>query len=125
MVQRRQVEGFAAFEQVYAELNGSDKDVFILFSGSVDPATGHSWCPDCVSAEPVIEKALASAPEDAVFVHVSVGPRDFWKDPNCVFRTDERTRLKSVPTLMKLGTAERLAEDQLMKADLVEMLLSE
>ena len=51
MVQRRQVEGFAAFEQLHTELSGSGKDVFILFSGSVDPATGHSWCPDCVSGE--------------------------------------------------------------------------
>ena len=51
MVQRRQVEGFAAFEQLHAELSGSGKEVFVLFSGSVDPATGHSWCPDCVSGK--------------------------------------------------------------------------
>ena len=31
----------------------------------------------CLSAaEPVIEKALAAAPEDAIFVHVAVGPSD-------------------------------------------------
>ena len=48
-----------------------------------------------------------------------------WKDQNCVFRTDERTRLKSVPTLLKLGSAQRLQEEQLTDAGLVEMLFSE
>jgi len=125
MVQRRELEGFAAFEEVYAELNGSDKDVFLLFSGSLDPATGKSWCPDCVTAEPVIDAAMASAPDDAIFVHIHVGPRDFWKDPSCVFRTDPRVRLKGVPTLLKLGSQERLQEEQLMNKSLVEMLVSE
>ncbi|XP_037088512.1 thioredoxin domain-containing protein 17-like [Pollicipes pollicipes] len=125
MVQRRRAEGFAQFEQLHAELSGAGCDVFMLFSGAEDPATGHSWCPDCVAAEPVVEKALAAAPDDAVFVHVSVGSRDFWKDPACVFRTDPRTRLKSVPTLLKLGSPERLQENQLLDASLVEMLFSD
>ncbi|ROT84198.1 hypothetical protein C7M84_022620 [Penaeus vannamei] len=61
--------------------------------------------PDCVTAEPVVKGAVdKAAPEDAVFIYVGVGGRDFWKDPNCVFRTDARTKLKSVPTLMKYGT---------------------
>ena len=45
------MDGWAEFEKVYSELSGSDKDVFLLFSGGVDPATGHSWCPDCVKGE--------------------------------------------------------------------------
>jgi len=35
--------------------------VLLLFCGAVDPATGHSWCSDCVAAEPVLEAALAAA----------------------------------------------------------------
>ena len=35
-----------------------------------------SPCLSVSPAEPVIEKALAAAPEDAILVHVAVGPRD-------------------------------------------------
>lgn len=37
---------------------------------------GHSWCPDCVEAEPVIDKALEKfATLDSIFVEVDVGNR--------------------------------------------------
>ena len=29
------------------------KTIYAIFSGGKDPATGKSWCPDCVTAEPV------------------------------------------------------------------------
>lgn len=28
-----------------------DKDVFVYFYASIDPATGKSWCPDCVTGK--------------------------------------------------------------------------
>ncbi|XP_042207722.1 thioredoxin domain-containing protein 17-like [Homarus americanus] len=124
MVQKIEVEGFEAFVEQVETFKSSGKPIFVLFSGSKD-SNGKSWCPDCVVAEPVVKGALDKAPQDAVFIYVGVGDRAFWKDKNCVFRTDSRTKLKSVPTLMKYGTSQRLAEEQCAKDDLVEMLFDD
>lgn len=53
----------------------ADKRVFILFTGSKDVVTGKSWCPDCVKAEPVIEKCMEDLPPNSDFVTCLVGDR--------------------------------------------------
>ena len=53
MVNISKVEGFDAFQKTIAELKNSGGDVFVMFSGSKD-SNGTSWCPDCVTAEPVV-----------------------------------------------------------------------
>ena len=60
-------------------------DVFVMFSGSKN-ADGVSWCPDCVTAEPVVNKCLESLPDDSHYLYVGVGDRTFWKDQSCIFR---------------------------------------
>nr|CDP93250.1 Bm9224 [Brugia malayi] len=73
---RKKVEGLN-------ELNTLLKDLkcrtVILFSGSKDG--GKSWCPDCVQAEPVIEKVIEQIVSsndtdiDLTFIECAVGPR--------------------------------------------------
>lgn len=53
MAQFSKVEGFDAFKAKLSELTADGGDVFVMFSGSKD-ASGVSWCPDCVSAEPIV-----------------------------------------------------------------------
>nr|AMK05619.1 thioredoxin 3 [Euphausia superba] len=124
MVQKIKVEGFEACIAEVDKVKGSGAPIFVLFSGSKD-ASGVSWCSDCVTAEPVLESGLTKAPEDAIFIYVGVGPRDFWKDQKCVFRTDRRTRLKTVPTLIKWGGPERLEESQCANQDMVDMIFED
>ena len=45
-----------------------------------------SWCPDCVTAEPVVAAALDGVDDDLVLIHCAVGQRTFWKDQANVFR---------------------------------------
>lgn len=124
MVVKHKVEGFEAFVAKAEELSADkSKTLVVMFSGTKDE-NGKSWCPDCVVAEPVVDECLAACGDDVVFLYVGVGDRAFWKDPKCVFRTDERTKLKSVPTLVKWGTAKKL-DDNCHKKDLVEMLLED
>jgi len=120
MVVRREVEGYDAFCDLIGDLEAQDKRVYVYFSGSKG-ADGKSWCPDCVKAMPVVEKALERA-ENIQFVYVGVGDRAFWKDPKCPFRTDERLRLKRVPTLMVWGQSEKVEEAECSNPDLVSML---
>ena len=72
----------------------------------------------------MIEECVSKCGDDVAFRYVGVGDGAFWKDPKCVFRTDERTKLRGVPTLMKWGTPKKL-DDGCDKKDLVEMLLED
>lgn len=85
MVKKYKVEGFEAFQSKVSELAATGDDVFVMFSGSKN-ADGVSWCPDCVTAEPVVNKCLESLPDDSHYLYVGVGDRTFWKDQSCIFR---------------------------------------
>ncbi|KAK7862869.1 hypothetical protein R5R35_011582 [Gryllus longicercus] len=118
------VDGYEEFVKTVAELEKNNKPIFILFSGSLDES-GENWCSDCREAEPVIQEALASLPENAQFLHVGVGPRDEWRDQNNPFRKQSNLKLKCVPTLMRWKAPERLEEAECKKIDLVKMLFEE
>ncbi|XP_025092057.1 thioredoxin domain-containing protein 17-like [Pomacea canaliculata] len=122
MVKEILVEGYEEYVKAAAENKG--KQVFALFSGSKD-ANGESWCPDCLTADPVIKDNLKYAPADAILIHCGVGKREFWKDKENVFRKDPKLLLKCVPTLLKLGTPQRLEEAQCADENLVQMFFEE
>jgi len=131
MVQRYTIEGFEAYISKVEELKKAnpDKTLLAMFSGGKDEATGKSWCPDCVVAEPVVSSVLEGPlGENTIYIYCSVGGRDFWKNPQCVFRTDSRTKLKSIPTLIKIDDNvpnTRLVEAQCAKKSMVEMLFED
>jgi len=64
-------------------------------------------------------------PLEGTFIRVKVGPRDFWKDKNCPFRTDKALRLQSIPTLVRWGTPKRLSDDAIQNPDNVKMLMED
>ncbi|XP_011307286.1 thioredoxin domain-containing protein 17 [Fopius arisanus] len=123
MVVEHHVEGYEPFLTFMENLK-SQGPVIVLYSGSKLPS-GKSWCPDCVEAEPFIEKGLKAAPENAILVHVDVGDRAFWKDHKCPFRSNSKTKLNVLPTLSLWGTQKRLEGDQCLNVDLIEMLLTD
>lgn len=51
------VEGYAGWTAFVQDNKG--KEIFALFCGGKD-ASGKSWCPDCVTAEPVSSYKLFS-----------------------------------------------------------------
>jgi len=119
-----EVEGYEAFVAKIKELE-KDKGkhpLYILFTGSSD-AQGKSWCPDCVQFEAMWEKM--KKPEGGSLVRVKVGPRDFWKDQKCPFRTDKTIGISSIPTLVKWGTPKRLSDGSIQKEGNVQMLMEE
>ncbi|KAJ9595983.1 hypothetical protein L9F63_012804 [Diploptera punctata] len=119
-INRTSIEGYEEFCKSIEGIQKQKQQIYVLFSGSKD-TSGHSWCPDCVKAMPVVENALKAA-SDLHFVYVEVGDRAYWKNQNCPFRTDKRLQLKSVPTLMKWGHVEKLENDECSNPDLVSML---
>ncbi|XP_034942116.1 thioredoxin domain-containing protein 17-like [Chelonus insularis] len=126
MVVKHHVEGYDNFFKFMESIENqqSNKPIIVLFSGSKLPS-GRSWCPDCVDAEPFIEKGLKAAPESAPFIYVEVGDRAFWKDPKCPFRTNPKTKLNVLPTLSLWGTQKRLEGDQCLNIELIEMMVTD
>lgn len=122
VVNKIHVEGYEEYKKAAEEQAKDGNDVFVLFCGSKNSA-GESWCPDCVTAEPVIYSTLDElADSSTTLICCSVGDRIMWKDPNNVFR--KNLSLKAVPTLIKHGSAsERLVEHECMKKELVAMLI--
>ncbi|VDK67286.1 unnamed protein product [Onchocerca ochengi] len=122
---RKKVEGFNELNTV---LNEHKDRIIILFTGSKND--GKNWCPDCVQAEPIIEKVIekivSSDDTDLTFIECGVGQRTDWKDQKNAFRTDERFKLKEIPTLMDYNNkAKKLSGEQCANELLVEELFLE
>ncbi|XP_061460740.1 thioredoxin domain-containing protein 17 [Rhineura floridana] len=118
------VHGYAEFERALRERQRQrGRVIFAYFSGTKDPESGASWCPDCVAAEPIVRAELPNLPEGSVFIYCQVGDRAYWKDPNNEFR--KNLHLTGVPTLLKCGTPQKLVEHECFKSDLVKMLFTE
>ncbi|XP_067394097.1 thioredoxin domain-containing protein 17 [Emydura macquarii macquarii] len=118
--EEKPVRGYSQFVQA-AEQNRA-RPIFVLFCGDKD-AQGSSWCPDCVSAEPVVRSELNNMPDGSVFIYCQVGDRAYWKDPNNEFR--KNLKLTAVPTLLKYGTPQKLVEEECLNRELVHMLFTE
>jgi len=124
-----EVEGYNTFQEKIKEWESDPvkhpHPLFILFTGSND-SSGKSWCPDCVEFEKMWSKMKGSfTPDQGSFIRVKVGERNAWKDAACPFRTDKTTSLKSIPTLVKWGTAKKLAGNALQSPENVKMLMEE
>lgn len=73
-----------------------------LFFGSEDPETGQSWCPDCVTADPVLRAAIHRRLAGVTCHECPVGPRSAWKQaPQHPYRIHPRLRVARIPTLVR------------------------
>merc|ERR1739848_740470 len=96
-----------------AEVKAANADL-VLFTGAVNPDTGVSWCPDCVSADRVIEKFIENSEYAGVSMVKCHVPRSCWKAPDCVYKNEPSLKLTSVPTLLLWkDNKKRLIEGQL------------
>ncbi|RKP24717.1 hypothetical protein SYNPS1DRAFT_2118, partial [Syncephalis pseudoplumigaleata] len=69
--------------------------------GSPSPATGLSWCPDCVDADPHIRTAIEALP-DSLLILCPVGDRAAWKNqPQHPYRCHPAIALTAIPTLIR------------------------
>ncbi|VDN44436.1 unnamed protein product [Gongylonema pulchrum] len=73
---KKKVDGFNELNATLKEVKGR---TVILFTGSKDGEK--SWCPDCVVAEPVIEKVVAEIASsgdglELTFIECTVGMRN-------------------------------------------------
>jgi len=109
-------------------LRSSRATGLFLFFGSEDPVSGESWCPDCVTADPVLRAAVTRQRPEITLFECPVGARSDWKNrPGHPYRIDPTTRLARIPTLLMLVDGcerGRLVEADCAKPDLVSAFLA-
>jgi hypothetical protein len=99
----------------------------LLFFGSENLDTGESWCPDCVTADPVMRSAATSLRPDLTLYECPVGMRLDWKNkPEHPYRTHHLLRVQRIPTLIyfeKGCERSRLVEADCARQELVAAFL--
>lgn len=117
----------AEVEASLASVSATLGSALYLFFGSEDPATGASWCPDCVIADPVLRRACSTLRPDLMLHECPVGLRSEWKNqPQHPFRLHPTTRLARIPTLLFIEQGMergRLVEADCAKPEVVEAFL--
>ncbi|XP_071574047.1 thioredoxin domain-containing protein 17 isoform X1 [Temnothorax nylanderi] len=83
------VRGYENFLE-YVKVLRATTPIYMLYTGTKLEDTGKSWCPDCVEAEPFIEKGFEAAPEGTLLVTVEVGDRPFSGPSSARIKPDVR-----------------------------------
>ena len=115
-------------ETALAGLTQAAGGALFLFFGSEDPETGQSWCPDCVTADPVLRLSCLTLRPDLTVHECPVGARSAWKNvPDHPYRVHPDWRLQRIPTLIRFeGGCERgrLVEGDCADPGVVEAFLT-
>ncbi|CAG9585129.1 unnamed protein product [Danaus chrysippus] len=112
------------FSNYLSNVKENQPKLYFFFTGKKKD-NGRSWCIYCQLAEPVVKAFLSELKKDITFVYVDVGDRDYWKDRACPFRTDSRTKLMVIPTIIKWKGVQRLEGSQCNNRELLQMLMED
>ncbi|CUG89762.1 acireductone dioxygenase, putative [Bodo saltans] len=94
---------------INGRLRIAEKDLLVLyFTGTPNPKTGASWCPDCVVADPQVAEAVAAARKkrNVTFVECTVERGSYLKNPLYPYRVHPFIMLPSIPTVLVLEAVE-------------------
>ena len=91
--------------------------MFVLVEGAHDPATGLSWCGDCVTAEPIVERVLSEEKASVSLIRAPVQRGAYKGNAAHSYRTHPDLQLQRIPTLYRLGPSGAVV-DQLIETEL-------
>ena len=95
-----------------------------VFFGAEDPQTGESWCPDCVTADPVLRRTIALTRKDLILYECPVGQRADWKNqPAHPYRLHPLFRVARIPTLVFVENG--VERGRLVEADCAQVAVVE
>merc|ERR1739841_2009 len=99
--------GWQAYKSLRQQLlEKNDGPVYEYFVSGKKP-NGEMWCPDCASAQKVVEDCVSAlAPPGSHFLETSVGPMAYWKNQSNEFRT--QADVNCVPLLRRVGRSKFL-----------------
>ncbi|XP_073985125.1 thioredoxin domain-containing protein 17-like [Rhodnius prolixus] len=124
LVKSQTVSDYEGFQKIIKNLEDKGESAVLIISGSRDE-TGKSWCPDCVKAEPVVEKYLSTK----ITKHLNLVRIEleyhYFKDPKNPFRTSSKVRLTRIPTLMFWPGIKRLEENECGNDELLDLFFED
>ena len=89
--------------------------VFVLVEGARDPATNVSWCGDCATADPVIERVFAEAKDKVSLIRAEVQRAAYKGNTQHPYRVHPQLQLQRIPTLYRMKAGQ--VEDQLIETE--------
>lgn len=91
----------ATLEKIKAALQPGDILV-VLIKGVSHPKTHKSWCPPCVLAEPMVQRAVKAAKEKrrVVYVQCNVERSVYLGNPKYLYRTHPFIKVTGIPHFM-------------------------
>ncbi|CCD11773.1 unnamed protein product [Trypanosoma congolense IL3000] len=91
----------ATLEKVKAGLRPGDILV-VLIKGLSNPRTHKSWCPPCVVAEPMVQRAVQAAKQKrhVVYMQCNVERSVYLGNPNYLYRTHPFIKVVGIPHFM-------------------------
>ena len=95
-------------------------DVLVTyFTGTPNPVTGKSWCPDCVEANPILKASVERARQElsdvrVIFFECTVDRQAYRVTDNYPYKVHPFVQLTSIPTVMvsRTKTAAPVAAEQ-------------
>jgi 1,2-dihydroxy-3-keto-5-methylthiopentene dioxygenase len=76
----------------------------VYVTGAHNPNTHQSWCPDCITADPVVKAQVSAARESSArpvaFVHATVQRTSYLRNPAYPLRHHPLLRVRAIPTVI-------------------------
>ena len=91
--------------------------LFVLVEGAHDPSTGLSWCGDCVTADPILERVLSEEKACVSLIRAPVQRAAYKGNAAHPYRNHPQLQLQRIPTLYRLSPG-GVVVDQLIETEL-------
>ncbi len=112
------------FDVTLQQVQKEQEFVIVYVTGGDDPATGKSWCGDCVRAKPNIEQYVLQNTTGKL-LYCIVEKRESWK-PGHFYKVHPVLKVKGVPTIVLLKDGEVVAraenDDDFFNLELLNMI---
>jgi len=97
-------------------VKASSQPCFVLFAAERSAPNNERWCPDCTSADPIIDEALQSAPAGATLLEVLITKPE-WKNDKNHFLRKPPLSVSGIPTLAVYDLAQQKISQRFVEGE--------
>ena len=102
MAQVIEIANPAEFNSVFEQVSSEQDFVICYITGGVDPATGKSWCGDCVTHKQAIEDKIIAKASGKVLLCLVPTRAEWSGKSDHPYKTHPILKVKGVPTVLLL-----------------------
>jgi thioredoxin-like negative regulator of GroEL len=94
------VQNPSEFEAVYQQVTSEQEFVILVFTGGDDPATGASWCPDCIVHKPAITEKIINQSTGKVIIALVPTRSEWVGNSEHPYKKHQVFKVRGVPTVL-------------------------